>query len=32
MMDHIEDLEQDVKDLRQHVETLTEKLYKKKDR
>ena len=32
MMDHVEDLEQDVKDLREHVEKLTEKLYKKKDR
>ena len=32
MLDHVKDLEQDVKDLRTHVDELTEKLYKKKDR
>jgi len=32
MLDHVKDLEQDVKDLRAHVDELTEKLYKKKDR
>jgi ubiquinone biosynthesis protein UbiJ len=30
--DHIDDLEEDVKDLQQHVEKLSDKLANKKDR
>jgi hypothetical protein len=32
MLDHVKDLEQDVKDLRSHVEDLQKDLYSKKDR
>jgi len=32
MLDHVKDLEQDVKDLRAHVEDLQKDLYSKKDR
>jgi len=32
MMDHISDLEEDVKDLKKHIEDLQKDLYSKKDR
>jgi len=32
MLDHVSDLEEDVKDLRKHIEDLQKDLYNKKDR